>query len=91
MKQKVANYTVIIEKELRTGTKTPCYSAYVPVLGVATDADSLEEVQVAIKKLVEFHLEALAQEGEPIPVETISSLVTKFEAVIPENAQIASN
>ncbi len=91
MKKRVANYTVIIEKEFRTGTKTPCYSAYVPVLGVATDADSLEEVQDAIKKLVEFHLESLVQEGEAIPIEKTPSLVTRFEARIPENAQIASN
>ncbi len=64
MKQKVANYTIIIEKEYRTGTKKVCYSAYVPILGVAADADSLEEVQDAIKKLVDFHLESLAEEGE---------------------------
>lgn len=91
MKQKVENYTVIIEKEFRTGTKIPCYSAYVPVLGVATDAESLEEIQVAIKKLVEFHIESLVQEGEKIPVEKTPSFVTRFEARIPENAQIASN
>ena len=91
MKQRVANYTVVIEKEYRTSTKKSCYSAYVPVLGVATDADSLEEVQRSIKKLVEFHIESLAQEGEPIPVEKTPSLVTRFEARIPENAQIASN
>lgn len=91
MKQRVANYTVVIEKEYRTGTKIPCYSAYVPFLGVATDADSLEGVQDAIKKLVEFHLEALVQEGESIPIETTPSLVTRFEARIPDNAQIASN
>lgn len=91
MKQRVANYTVVIEKEYRSGTKKTCYSAYVPVLGVATDADSLESAQEAIKKLVEFHLESLAQEGEPIPVEKTPSIVTRFEAIIPENAQITSN
>ncbi len=91
MKQKVANYTVIIEKEYRTGTKKVCYTAYVPILGVAADADSLEEVQDAIKKLVDFHLESLLEEGGTIPVEKTPSLVTRFEALIPKNARIASN
>jgi predicted RNase H-like HicB family nuclease len=64
MKQKVANYTVVIEKEVRTGTKKACYSAYVPILGIATEGETVKQVQAEIKKLVEFHLESLAAEGE---------------------------
>ena len=62
MKQIVANYTVVIEKEVRTGTKKVCYSAYVPLLGIATEADTVERVQSEIKKLVEFHSESLIKE-----------------------------
>ena len=91
MKQRVANYTVVIEKEKRTGTDKLCYSAYVPILGVATEADTLTEVKIAIKKLVDFHLESLASEGEEIPVESGPSIVKRFETVIPQNAQITSN
>lgn len=63
MKQKVANYTVIIEKEIRTGTKKACYSAYVPLLGIATEADTIEDVQEEVKSLIGFHLQCLSTEN----------------------------
>ncbi len=85
------NYTVVIEKEKRIGTDDTCYSAFVPTLGVATEADSLEEIQEEIKSLVQFHLESLVEEGEEIPVEQTPSFVTRFEATLPEKAQVSSN
>lgn len=88
MKQQVASYTVIIEKQKRTGTNKPCYGASVPVLGVATEGDTLEEAQKNIKSLVDFHLQSLAEEGEDIPVENSPSLVTRFETELPQNAHI---
>lgn len=63
MKQKVLDYTVFIEKELRKDTKKFCYSAYVPLLGIGTEADTLEKAQKEIKKLVDFHLESLKIEA----------------------------
>ncbi len=63
MKQNVANYTVIIEQEYRSGTNDLCYSAYVPKLGISTDSDTLEKVQTEIQALIQFHLDSLAQEG----------------------------
>lgn len=91
MKQRVANYTVVIEKQERTGTNKECFAAYVPVLGVATEADTFDQAQKDIKSLVEFHLQSLAEEGEQIPTEIqFSPVVTSFEARLPENAQIAS-
>lgn len=69
MKQRITNYTVIINKEKRCGTKLTCFSALVPILGIATEADTLEEVQLEVKKLIQFHLDSLAEEGEKIPVE----------------------
>ncbi len=62
MKRQVANYTVIIEKQKRMGTNLWCYMAYVPVLGIATDADTIEEAEKAVKSLIEFHIESLADE-----------------------------
>ena len=89
MKQKLANYTVIIEKEKRTGTNELCFTASVPFLGLATEADSIEEAEKEINALIQFHLESLTQEGEEIPIETSNSFVTKTEVRIPENAVIA--
>lgn len=89
MKQKLASFTVLIEKEKRTGTNEVCYSAVVPILGIATDADTLEQVKKDVQKLIEFQLESLAEEREIIPTETKNIFVTKFEALLPKNALLA--
>lgn len=70
MKQNIANYTVVIEKEKRTGTNKDCYAALVPALGVVTEADTLDQVKKDIKELVQFHIESLSEEGSEIPVES---------------------
>lgn len=90
MYQSVANYTVIIEKEKRLGTNIPCYTAFVPILGIATEADTLEGVQKEILSLIQFHLESLAIEGEDIPVEDKNSFITKIEAVLPKNSHLSA-
>ncbi|MBI2268504.1 MAG: type II toxin-antitoxin system HicB family antitoxin [Candidatus Blackburnbacteria bacterium] len=89
MEQKVANYTVVIEKEKRTGTNTTCYTAYVPILGIATEADTIEQVEKEIKSLIQFHINCLAQERERVPIEAENSLVTKTRVELPNNAIIA--
>lgn len=91
MKQRITNYTVIINREQRTGTKQECFSAFVPTLGIATDADTLEGIQKEVKELIQFHLKCLVNEGEQIPVEEKFLLVARSEVSIPENAQITSN
>lgn len=89
MKQQIANYTVIIEKQKRIGANKSCYMAFVPILGIATDAETLEKVEKGIKSLIQFHVESLAQEGEEIPVETGSSFITRSEIILPKGALLA--
>lgn len=89
MEKKLANYTVIIEKQKRMGTNTSCYMAYVPVLGIATDADTIEQLEKDVKSLIEFHLECLTKEGEEIPAETEHAFITKSEVTIPRGAIFA--
>ena len=89
MKQNIANYTVVIEKEERIGTNKECYSAVVPILGIATEADTLEQVQKDIQSLVQFHIESLAEENKDIPVESRQSFITKIEALLPKKANLA--
>lgn len=91
MKQKVADYTVIIKKETRLGTKNACYSAYVPLLGIGTEADTLKKVKNETRNLIEFHLESLAAEGEEIPMEKEVSIIATLSALLPKNAQVTSN
>lgn len=90
MEQKIANYTVIIERQKRIGTNKMCYMAYVPILGIATDADTIEDVEKAVKSLITFHLESLAQEGEEIPLETGEAFVTRSQVSLPKGASFIS-
>jgi predicted RNase H-like HicB family nuclease len=55
-------YAVVIENA------GPKYSAYVPDLpgGIATGT-TLAQVEAAIRKATEFHLDGLRQDGSPLP------------------------
>ncbi len=55
-------YAVVIEKAENN------YSAYVPDLpGCVATGATLEEVESEIKKAIRFHLDAMRQDGAPIP------------------------
>jgi predicted RNase H-like HicB family nuclease len=90
MKQQIANYTVIIEKQKRLGINKDCYTAFAPTLGIATEDESIEQAKKAIQSLIQFHLESLAQEGETIPIETENALVTKSQVTLPANAILSA-
>jgi predicted RNase H-like HicB family nuclease len=55
-------YAVVIEAAGST------YSAYVPDLpGCVAAASTLEDVKREIRKAIRFHIEGLAEDGDPIP------------------------
>lgn len=55
-------YMVVVEKG-ESG-----YGAYVPDLpGCIAAADSREEVLHLIREAIEFHIEGLREEGQPVP------------------------
>jgi len=55
-------YAVVIEKA------TNNYSAYVPDLpGCVATGATIEEVEVHIRKAIEFHLDGLREDGTPPP------------------------
>ena len=55
-------YLVVVEKG------STLYGAYVPDLpGCVAAGDTKDEVLALIREAIEFHLEGMAQEGEPIP------------------------
>lgn len=61
-------YTVVIEQS-RDG-----FGAYVPDLpGCVAVGDSVDEVVNLIREAIEFHIEGLRQDGEPIPPATTKS------------------
>jgi predicted RNase H-like HicB family nuclease len=58
-------YAVIIEK----GEEN--YGAYVPDLpGCVAVGDTIEEVERLIREAIEFHLEGMREDGQPIPKPT---------------------
>jgi predicted RNase H-like HicB family nuclease len=58
-------YAIVIEK------LDSNYSAYVPDLpGCVATADSLEEIKQLIQEGIEFHLEGMREDGDPIPEPT---------------------
>ena len=67
-------YLVVVEK----GPSS--YGAYVPDLpGCVAAADSKDEVLALIKEAIEFHLEGLKEDGEPIPSPASTSEVIEVE------------
>jgi len=68
--KKILEYRILITPDLRTGTNKKCFAAYVPVLGIATDGDTVEEARANAEELTSFHLDSLKKEGKPLPRET---------------------
>ena len=59
-------YAVVIEHAAGTN-----YSAYVPDLpGCVSTGDTVEEVSRNIQEAIEFHLEGMRADGDPIPEPT---------------------
>jgi predicted RNase H-like HicB family nuclease len=68
-------YLVIVEK----GPSS--YGAHVPDLpGCIAAGETKEEVLSLIREAIEFHLEDLKQEGQPIPSPTSTSELVEVEA-----------
>jgi predicted RNase H-like HicB family nuclease len=69
-------FVVVIEKGDHN------FGAYVPDLpGCVTTAKSAERAMRNIRQAIEFHLDGLARDGEPIPEP--SSLVCEVEVSVP--------
>jgi len=68
-------YLIVIE-ETETG-----YSAYSPDLpGCAATGTTREEAEQHMKEAIEFHLEGLKLEGEPIPKPSTTSAYVEVAA-----------
>lgn len=68
-------YLVVVEE----GPKS--FGAYVPDLpGYVAAGESREEVLALIREAIEFHLDGLKEDGQPIPPPSSSSEVVEVEA-----------
>jgi len=73
-------YAVVIEKAENN------YSAYVPDLpGCISVGDTLDEVQQMIREAIEFHIEGMRLDGDPVPEPT--TLCAMIEVDVPSQVQ----
>ncbi len=70
--RKYLEYKVLITPDIRTGSQARCYTAYVPILGISTSGDTVEEAFGNAKELIAFHLESLRKERAVLPIEKSS-------------------
>ena len=69
MMMKKVKYTVVIEKGERN------YGAYVPDLpGCVAVSDSPDKIVELIREAIQFHLEGIVEDGDPIPPGTTRSV-----------------
>jgi predicted RNase H-like HicB family nuclease len=67
-------YLVVVEKG------ASAYGAHVPDLpGCIAAGETKEEVLALIREAIEFHLEGLKQDGQPIPAPTSTSELVEVE------------
>lgn len=59
-------YTVVIVPDMESGG----FVATVPVLGLATQGESLDEVRQMVQEAISGYIEGLKQEGQSISVES---------------------
>lgn len=72
----MARYVIIIAKT-ETG-----YSAHVPdVDGVGAAAETIGEVTDLVREALEFHLEAMVADGEPVPESSV--IATAVDVAVP--------
>ncbi len=81
MEKQILNYRIIIEPDSRVGTDEPCYTAYVPALGIATDADTIEKAVVCAEDAIKTYLNFLVEEGEEVPTGDATSYFVTTTAV----------
>lgn len=85
MEKHIFNYRIVIVPDERTGANKPCYTAYVPVLGIATDGDTVEEVLANVKDAISLYVNSLLEDGEEIPYEPVGEeFITTAHIEIPQ-------
>ena len=68
-------YIAIIERGANN------YSAYVPDLpGCISTGATMEEVERLIREAIEFHLEGMREDGEPIPQPSSTAIIVEVAA-----------
>ena len=76
-------YSVLLLPE----TDPDVYVAYVPVLGVVTQGDTLEDALVAAREAAVLAVRGMVADGEEVPTEPAGAVVSAVEVTIPAAAE----
>lgn len=91
MEKFILNYRVIVEPDVRVGTKQKCFFAYCPTLDVATDGDTFEEALKNIREAIQLRVEVLAKDGEEVPMDKVDEgAVIHTKIFAPSGTRIAT-
>ena len=75
----MARYTVLLYRDEEEGG----YSVLIPLFGVATQGESLEEALAMAKEAAELHIRGLIEDGEPVLEEEEPPIVASVDVAIP--------
>jgi len=78
----VARYTVLLYKDEEEGG----YSALIPMFGVATQGETVEEALAMAREATELRIEALIEDGEPVLEEDEPPIVASVVVNVPATA-----
>jgi predicted RNase H-like HicB family nuclease len=62
------------------------YSVLVPVLGVATQGETIDEALAMARDLIQVTVRGLIEDNEPVPEEETPPMVVTLDMAIPELA-----
>jgi antitoxin HicB len=77
-------YAVLLHRE----PEDEAYAVLVPVLGIATHAETIEQGLDRARELIAFHLESLAAAGEFIPTEATAPVVAAVDVAVPAPVEV---
>jgi antitoxin HicB len=75
----MARYTILLYHD----EEDRGYSVLIPLLGVATQGESLDEAMAMAKEAAELHVRGLIEDGEPVLEEEEPPIVASIDITIP--------
>jgi len=75
----MARYTILLYEDEEEGG----YAVLIPLLGVATQGETLDEALAMAKEAAELHVQGLIEDGEPVLEEETPPIVASIDIAIP--------
>jgi antitoxin HicB len=75
----MARYTILLYHDEEEGG----YAVLIPLLGVATQGESLDEAMAMAKEAAELHVRGLIEDGEPVLEEEEPPIVASVDIAVP--------